>query len=261
MPIGVSSAPYAKFTGPGDRHGGQIVDFRVVQTIDFETKRPQYLEQSEDGDWSKTFAAFRSDGKPNDPIVQWEITVDTGVEDENGDTERRIFIDPRKGRRNTLLEGKRGGDAVAVALKKAKAHRVGLEIGGTFFLIAGDKVRDGVGPKTNTWSAEYTPPAGGPGTGKPVDETPWLVGGSRYDKAAELAKWEAGRTTGPAPAPAPAPATIPGSAPTPASPGVDPAVTAQKAASQAAATDRIANRHSSVRASVTGIRDDEEPPF
>lgn len=190
MPIGVSSAPYAKFTKPGERHGGKIVDFRVVQTSDFDSHRPQYLEELIDGGWAKTFAPFRSDGRPNDPICQWELTVDTGVEDADGDTEKRIFIDPRKGKKNTTLEGKRGGDAVAIALKKAKAHRVGLEIGGTFFLISGEKVKDGTGPMTNTWTAEYEPPEGGPGTGTSVDEQPWLVGGARYDKAAELTKWE-----------------------------------------------------------------------
>jgi hypothetical protein len=194
--IGISAAPYAKFVKAGDRHGGEIVDFRVVQTTDFDSRRPQYLESDDEGKFSRVFNPFRaSDGKPNDPICQWEITVDTGVEDENGDTERRIFVDPRKGRRNTLLEGKRGGDAVALALKKAKCHRVGLEIGGSFYLTAGEKVRDGSGPATNTWSAEYTPPAGGPGTGKPVDEIPHLVGGGRYDKVAELAKWESTQGT------------------------------------------------------------------
>jgi hypothetical protein len=215
MPIGVSSAPYAKFTKPGERHGGEIVDFRVVQTVDFDSKRPLYLEQTDDG-WKKSFAAFSAeDGRPNDPIVQWEITVDTGVEDENGDTERRIFVDPRKGRRNTLLEGKRGGDAVAIALKKAKAHRVGLEIGGTYYQISGEKVRDGSGPATNTWSAEYTPPAGGVGTGRPVDETPWLVGGARYDKQAELAKWEAARNASTAAAQAFVPPAAPAAPPIP----------------------------------------------
>lgn len=216
MPIGVSSAPYAKFTKPGERHGGEIVDVRVVQVVDFDSKRPQYLEQRDDGTWTKSFSAFGEDGRPNDPICQWEITVETGVEDENGDTERRIFVDPRKGRRNTLLEGKRGGDAVAIALKKAKAHRVGLEIGGTFFLISGEKVRDGSGPATNTWTAEYEPPAGGVGSGKPVDETPWLVGGGRYDKQDELSKWESAKAAGAAGAaqafrpPTPVAAPIPG---------------------------------------------------
>lgn len=213
MPIGASSAPYAKFTQPGDRHGGEIVDFRVVQTMDYDDGRPQYLQRGADGKWSVVFDAYAPDGRPNDPVCQWEITVETGVEDENGDTERRIFVDPRKGRRNTLLEGKRGGDAVAIALKKAKAHRVGLEIGGRFHLIAGPKVRDGSGPATKTWTAEYEPPPGGPGTGKPVDEMPWLIGGGRYDKSAEMAKWEATKNrtaTEPAPTAEPASAGIPG---------------------------------------------------
>lgn len=188
MPIGVSSAPSAKFKNPGDRHGGEIVDFRVTQTTNYKTRRPQYLQNNESG-WEKVFTAYAPDGKPNDPITQWEITVDTGVENEHGDTERRIFVDPRKGKRGTTVEGKRAGDAVAVALKKAKAHRVGLEIGGRFFLIMGPKVRDG-DYEVNTWTAEYEPPEGGPGSGTPVDETPWLVGGGRYDKQAELDKWE-----------------------------------------------------------------------
>jgi hypothetical protein len=243
MPIGVSSAPYAKFTKPGDRVGGEIVDFRVVQTVDFDSKRPQYLQQNEDG-WSKVFTAFDPDGKPNDPITQWEVTVDTGIEDENGDTERRIFIDPRKGRRNTLLEGKRGGDAVAIALKKAKAHRVGLEIGATFYLISGDKVRDGSGPATNTWTAEYEPPAGGPGTGKPVDEMPWLVGGERYDKQAALAKWEAAKGDAWATAPA----------------QYQPRTTADTSpAAQASATAGI--RDTTVTQPAASSFDDDEIPF
>jgi hypothetical protein len=259
MPIGVSSAPYAKFVNPGDRHGGEIVGFRVVQNIDQKTRTPLYLQQNLDGTWAKSFSAFGPGGKPNDPITQWEITVDTEMEDENGDTERRIFVDPRKGRRGTTTAGKRGGDAVANALKKAKAHRIGIEIGGTFFLIYDGKVDDGEN-KVNTWSAEYQAPSGGPGTGTPVDEVPWLVGGGRYNKAAELARWEASRAPGIAAAPAQQ--TEPAYAPpaTQTLPGVDPQVTAQKAASQAAATDRITNRQPSVRASVTGTWDDE-PPF
>lgn len=203
MPIGVSSAPYAKFPQTGARHGGEIVDFRIVQTTEQKTRRPQYLQQDDDGKWAKSYSPFDADGKPNDPICQWEITVDTGIADENGDTELRIFVDPRKGRRGSTTEGRRGGDAIATALKKAKAHRVGLEIGGRLFVTFDGKVADGEN-QTNTWSAEYEPPAGGPGTGKPVDEVPWLVGGGRYDKQAELAQWE-GAARSPATAPAGAP--------------------------------------------------------
>jgi hypothetical protein len=240
MPIGVSSAPYAKFGQPGVRHGGKIVDFRVVQTTDPKTRRPQYLQQNSDGKWEKAYSAFDLDGKPNDPITQWEITVDTGVEDENGDSELRIFVDPRKGRRGSTVEGKRGGDAVAIALKKAKAHRVGLEIGADFFLISGEKIYDGE-MKTNTWAAEYQPPAGGPGSGKPVDETPWLVGGGRYDKQAELAKWEAAKAAGAAGA------AVVASAPRSAAP-----IPAQ-ASPQAAATAGLGIRDTQVA--------DDEPPF
>jgi hypothetical protein len=214
MPIGVSSAPYVKFEKAGDRHGGEIVDFRVVQNRDVKTRAPLYLQAKEGGGFAKVNNAWGPDGRPNDPICQWEVTVETGVEDDNGDTERRIFIDPRKGRRGSTVQGKRAGDAVEIALKKARAHRVGLEIGGRIFLTLQGKVLDGE-MNTNTWTAEYEPPAGGVGSGKPVDEMPWLVGGQRYDKQAELGKWEAARNAGTAAAqafnPPPAPAApVPG---------------------------------------------------
>lgn len=199
MAIGTSAAPYMKFENKGDRCGGEIVDFRVVQNRDQKTRMALYLQEN-DGKWAKVNNAYAPDGKPNDPICQWEITVETGIEDADGDTERRIFVDFRKGRRGTTVEGKKGGDAIASALKKVKAHRTGLEIGGWLFVTFEGKVNDG-DAKVNTWSAEYEPPVGGVGTGKPVDETPWLVGGGRYDKAAELAKWEAARGAAPAPSP------------------------------------------------------------
>lgn len=210
MAIGTSAAPYMKFENQGDRCGGEIVDFRVVQNSDQKTRVPLYLQDvSYTGKWEKVFQPFAPNGRPNDPICQWEITVDTGVEDANGDTERRIFVDSRKGRRGTTVEGKKGGDAIATALKNAKAHRVGLEIGGRLFVTFDGKVKDG-DANVNTWSAEYEPPPGGPGSGKPVDEMPWLVGGGRYDKAAELARWEAARGSVAAPSPAATRPEIPG---------------------------------------------------
>ncbi|HEX5543638.1 MAG TPA: hypothetical protein VFX60_19145 [Micromonospora sp.] len=177
MPIGVSPAPYVSFENPGERHGGTIVDFRIVQAVDFDTKRPLYF-----CDGGRGFDPYDEDGKPNQPITQWEITVDTGEEDDNGDTERRIFLDPRRGKRGTALEGKRGGDAVTAAIRKAGAHRVGLEIGGRLTLTFTGKAKDGNGPKTNTWTAEYEPPVGGPGSGKPVNETIYLVGGGTWPR-------------------------------------------------------------------------------
>jgi hypothetical protein len=186
MAIGVSRAAHVKFEKPGQRAGGEIVDFRVVQKTDFDTNRPLYFQDGEDGgDGEKTFRPFSPDGKANRPICQWEVTVDTGEADETGDTERRIFIDPRRGKRGTALEGKRGLDAIEAALKKVRAHRVGLEIGGLLFMTYQGTEREAPKkPETTTWTAEYVPPAGGPGTGKPVDEVPWLVGGARFDPAA-----------------------------------------------------------------------------
>jgi hypothetical protein len=251
MPIGVSSAPYAKFPQEGVRHGGKIVDFRVVQTTEPKSRRPQYLQQDpESGKWEKVFTAFGPDGRPNSPITQWEITVDTGVEDENGDSELRIFVDPRKGRRGSTTAGKRGGDAVELALKKAKAHRVGLEIDGDFFLTFEGKVDDGEN-KVNTWSAEYTPPPGGPGTGRPLDEIPHLVGGGRFDKQAELAKWEASRNAG-----AQAASFAPSAAPAPTS--VD-AVQAAIERGQRAHESSPRFRNDTAAASSSSF--DDEPPF
>jgi hypothetical protein len=248
MPIGISRAAHVKFEKPGDRHGGEIVDFRVVQKADYDTNRPLYFQRNEDGA-SKTFSPYAPDGRPNDPIVQWEVTVDTGIEDSEGDTERRIFIDPRKGKRGTALEGKRAGDAISSALKKAKAHRVGLEIGGSLYLIFDGKVRDGRGPENNTWSAEYAPPAGGPGTGSPVDEMPWLIGGSRYDRAAEVAKWEVSKNSGLA-----NPYRLAETAARPSPPAEDDGL----AERQAEARSRLDRAHSS---NPKINRNGEEPPF
>lgn len=205
MAIGISRAPTAKFKSVGDRHGGEIVDFRVIQKKHFDTDQPQYFQRDEDG-VTVTSRPYAPDGRPNDPVVQYEITVETGVEDDDGDTERRLFIDPQRGRKGTPLEGNRGGDALASALKRAKSHRVGLEIGGKLFLTWQGKLREGPKkPETNTWSAEYEPPSGGPGSGTPIDEVPWLVGGGRYDRTAELARWRVrggSETADPTPAPA-----------------------------------------------------------
>jgi hypothetical protein len=258
VPIGTSAAPYAKFENKGDRFGGEIVDFRVVQNSDQKSRRPLYLQEpAYTGKWEKTFSPFAPDGRPNDPICQWEITVDTGIEDSDGDTERRIFVDPRKGRRGTTVEGKKGGDAIATALKKAKAHRVGLEIGGRLFVTFEGKIADG-DTKVNTWSAEYEPPAGGPGSGTPVDETPWLVGGARYYKATELAKWDASRAAGTAGAMAVH--AEPRAQPEPVEPAEE-SIHDRKNRGAQEAIGRLQDRQRPVKERVTGRRDDDEPPF
>lgn len=181
MPIGASLVPYLPLV-EGERVGGEIVDFSIRQKSDYDTNRPLYFVRLPDGKGTKGFEPYDADGKPNEPICDWVFTVDTGVEDETGETERRIFLDPRKGQRGSAVEGKRGRDAVEIALKKAKAHRVGLEIGGKIFITRGPMLAPKKGDaKCVTYTAEYEPPAGGPGTGTAVDEVPYMIGGGRYD--------------------------------------------------------------------------------
>ena len=243
--IGASRAPYAAFKTPGEKVGGEIVDFRVVQKTDMDSKRPMYFEQDDEGKGRKSFRSYAPDGRPNDPITHWEITVETGIEDEDGETERRLIIDPRRGAKGTLLEGKRGLDAITKALKQAKAHRVGLEIGGKLWMTFHGKVRLGTGPETGTWSAEYEPPAGGAGAGKELNEMPWLVGGERYDKKAELAKWEASKNAGMAGAMA-------------AQGFTPPAAPSREASPEARATATLGIRDTTVTSSRFN---NDEPPF
>lgn len=253
MAIGISRAPTAKFKTVGERHGGEIVDFRVVQKKHFDTDQPQYFQRDEDG-VTVTSRPYAEDGRPNDPVVQYEITVDTGVEDNDGDTERRLFIDPQRGRKGTPLEGMRGGDALASALKRAKAHRVGLEIGGKLFLTWNGKLREGPKkPETNTWSAEYEPPVGGPGSGKPVDEMPWLVGGDRYDRAAEMARWSRENKGAAAPALTPAES--------PAEPASDPGLAARQQEALARVGRAQASSSTARALGITRPGPDDEPPF
>jgi hypothetical protein len=185
MPIGSSLAPYLPLT-EGKEVGGEIVDFRIQQKSDYDTNRPLYFERV-DGRTTKSFAPYAADGTPNEPICDWVFTLDTGEEDEHGETERRIFLDPRKGQRGTAIEGLRGRDAVEIALKKAKAHRVGLEIGGRIYITRGPKLAPKKGDAACvTYTARYEPPAGGVGTGTPVDEVPWLIGGGRFEPGFRL---------------------------------------------------------------------------
>lgn len=187
MAIGTSLAPYHALV-EGQEFGGEIVDFRIQQKREYEANgigAPMFFERTSDGKTVRTSSAFDASGKPNVPICDWVVTVDCGVEDDNGDTERRIFIDPRKGARGTDVEGRRGQDAIVNALKQAKAHRVGLEIGGQLFITRGPKVAPRKGePACVTYTARYIAPVGGIGTGRPVDETQYLTDGTAYSRNA-----------------------------------------------------------------------------
>jgi hypothetical protein len=168
MGIGATYAPAARFPKIGDSVSGIITDGRMVQTSQYKTNRPEYWENK-----SVTFAAFAADGTPNEPKAQIELTVDTGVPDESGDPERRLF-----------LKNKRHFAALRAALKAARA-RHGLVVGGWVSMtLTGTEPGEGT-EEAKTWAIEYRPPAEG---GFELDEkTIHLVGGGVYVKGLALA--------------------------------------------------------------------------
>jgi hypothetical protein len=157
-------APAAKFTQVGHTIGGRILDARMVQTSDYKTKRPEYWE-----DKAKTYAPFDGDGTPNEPKAQLELTIETGVPDDQGETERRLFV-----------KNKRQFAALRAALKAARA-REGLLLGGVIVMtLTGKEASDG-GEDANTWAMSYEPPAAGEGREFDSD-TVHLVGGGTWRK-------------------------------------------------------------------------------
>jgi hypothetical protein len=156
-------APSAKFSGVGSRIGGQIVDARMVQTVDFKSKRPEFWE-----DKAKTFSPFGPDGTPNEPKAQLEVTVETGEPDEQGETERRLFI-----------KNKRQFDALKAALRKSRAGRRGVQIGGSIWMTLTGKEATPDGQDANTWEIEYEPPAVNAAFSE-IDDAVHLFGGGTW---------------------------------------------------------------------------------
>lgn len=161
-----SYAPSAKFAQVGDTVGGRIIDARMVQTSEYKRGgggRPEYWENN-----AKAYTAIGADGTPNEPKAQLELTLETGVPDEQGETERRIFI-----------KNKRQWSALKAAVKEARDRR-GLLIGGYIEKTwTGTEAGEG-SEDAKTWRIVYTPPAEG---GTEIDDkTIYLVGGGTYVK-------------------------------------------------------------------------------
>ncbi|HET8726355.1 MAG TPA: hypothetical protein VFO41_02490 [Alphaproteobacteria bacterium] len=86
-------APTAKFQQIGDSCAGTIVDIGKAQRTEF--KRDGSIGDPMFWSGGRPVAGAEIDprsGEPNQPVMDHVITVDTGVADENGDTERRIFV-------------------------------------------------------------------------------------------------------------------------------------------------------------------------
>jgi hypothetical protein len=88
-----TGAPTAKFLQVGDSCVGRIVDIR-------QTQRTEFLRGGDIGEpmfWSggRPIAGAATDprtGQPNQPVMDHVVTLDCGVEDEEGFTEKRIFV-------------------------------------------------------------------------------------------------------------------------------------------------------------------------
>jgi hypothetical protein len=113
-----NTTPTAKFQQVGDICSGTIIDIS-------QTQRTEFLRDGSIGEpmfWSggRPVAGAATDprtGNPNQPVMDWVITVDTGTPDEDGIAEKRIFI-----------KGKADLNAVKVACIAAGVRDI--EIGG-----------------------------------------------------------------------------------------------------------------------------------
>jgi hypothetical protein len=161
-------APGAKFTQIGDGVDGEIVGVRRTQQTEFKTNIPLYWENKT----KSTHGVNPATGRPNDPMLQTEITVDTGVPDENGVTERRLFV-----------RGKRMTDSLKHAVQQGGGGGDGLLIGGrlacTFY---GTEPSAGGGSDAKLYRFAYAPPAAG--EGRRPDPTPVLYDGAGGDDPA-----------------------------------------------------------------------------
>lgn len=127
-----SGAPAFKFENIGDTARGKVVAAEKRQQTDYGTGAPKFYDNG-------------------DPMWEVVITVDTGVDDGNGETGRRVFA------RGALLK------AIREALRDAAAK---LEVGGELvvrYTEDGEPSKKGFNaPKL--FKAKYTPP-----TAQPVD--------------------------------------------------------------------------------------------
>lgn len=153
MAMFTTNAPSAKFAHIGDSVEGTIVDV-------YRTQRYEYVRGGQGAPlyWlnKKPTAGARINpetGRANDPVLQWVIVVDTGTPDDNGDTERRVFV-----------KNKRMEVALTAAVTLAGGRRAGgLLIGGWLRCTwAGEEQGDGPSP-AKVYAFEYAAPPAGTG--------------------------------------------------------------------------------------------------
>lgn len=156
-------APAVRFDRLGATVEGEIVDARRTQQTEFRTFVPLYWERQGTGAVKTYNSVSPATGQANDPIMQTEITLDTGTPDENGDTERRLFV-----------RGKRMDRALKAAVAKGGGGRDGLLIGGHLSCTWTGTEASGAGQDAKLYDFTYRPPAAG--EGRKPDATPVLAG-------------------------------------------------------------------------------------
>jgi hypothetical protein len=153
MAMFITNAPAAKFAHLGDAVEGTIVDA-------YRTQRYEYVRggQGQPLYWSnkKPTAGARVNaetGRANDPVLQWVLVLDTGQPDEQGDTERRLFV------KNQRME-----KALTAAVTVAGGRRVGGLLLGGYLRCTWVGEEDGDGPQpAKVYAFEYAAPPAGTG--------------------------------------------------------------------------------------------------
>lgn len=133
--------PTAKFEKIGDIVSGTIVEMYQHHRTEFGTGIPMYWHNR------KPTAGVETDpqtGKPNDPVTDPVIVLDTGTPDEYGETRRRLFV-----------KGKAMVAAIQDARRAAKARDIS-EYGKLSCQWASGKGGQ-IGPP-RVWKFEYEAP-------------------------------------------------------------------------------------------------------
>lgn len=159
-----SGVPTAKFNAIGDTCSGTIVDIGQQQRT--ELVYDPATKTYRNGDlmfWSGGRPVAGADvdprtGQPNQPVMDHVVTVDTGITDENGNSERRIFV-----------KGKAELASIKAACTAAGVRDI--EVGGRLVKTWMSGAGGTADPRV--YAYQYAPPAANgetPGGPRPVKE-------------------------------------------------------------------------------------------
>lgn len=147
--------PALKFSGVGDRRGGRVTGVDKSQRRAYRSDGSGLGLFWQDRRPTEGAEVNPATGEPNDPVMQWVITVETGEPDQHGDTERSVYFGKQR------LE-----EAFSLAAKAVKLRSPDDLIGWELFVTkTGTEQGKGAQP-ADTWSVELIP--GKPGLPAPA---------------------------------------------------------------------------------------------